>query len=76
VAKAGGNGTVEFRIRPYATVIIDGKNIGQTPFAPIQVAQGKHTVRLVNRDLDKEVTRTLDVPAGKTTIFKFNLLEE
>jgi serine/threonine-protein kinase len=76
VAKAGGTGTVEFRIRPYATVIIDGKNIGQTPFAPIQVATGRHTVRLVNRDLDKEVTRTLEVPAGKTTIFKFNLLEE
>jgi serine/threonine-protein kinase len=75
-AKSGGTGTVEFRIRPYATVIIDGKNIGQTPFAPIQVAPGKHTVRLVNRDLEKEVTRTLDVPAGKTTIFKFNLLEE
>ncbi|XXF75926.1 serine/threonine protein kinase [Myxococcaceae bacterium GXIMD 01537] len=72
----GGNGTVEFRIRPYATVALDGKVIGQTPFAPIEVPEGRHTVRLVNRDLGKEITRTLDVTAGKTTIFKHNLLEE
>jgi serine/threonine-protein kinase len=71
-----GSGTIEFRIRPYATVFLDGKNIGQTPFAPVQVSQGRHTIKLVNRDLPKEVTRTLEVKAGKTVIFKYNLLED
>jgi serine/threonine-protein kinase len=68
-------GTVEFRVRPYATVIVDGtKSLGQTPFGPVQLYEGRHTVKLVNRDLGKEVDLELVVKPG-TNIVKHSFLE-
>ncbi|RKG92748.1 PEGA domain-containing protein [Corallococcus terminator] len=69
-------GRVEFRIRPYATVYLDGKNLGQTPFGVVEVPEGMHRVRLVNSDLKKDVTRTFEVKAGQDNLFKLNLLAE
>ncbi|XHF09802.1 protein kinase [Archangium gephyra] len=69
VAKA----RVDFRIRPYATVFLDGKAIGQTPFPAVQVPVGTHTVRLINRDLGKDITRTIEVKAGQSNIIKQDL---
>ncbi|CAM3466676.1 protein kinase [Corallococcus sp. ZKHCc1 1396] len=69
-------GRVEFRIRPYATVYLDGKNLGQTPFGVVEVTEGTHRVRLVNSDLRKDVTRTFAVKAGQDNLFKLNLLTE
>jgi serine/threonine-protein kinase len=66
---------LEFRIRPYATVVLDGKQLGQTPLAPIEVAVGSHTVQLINKDLGKDVTRPVEVKAGQPNQFKYNLLE-
>ncbi|RKG68614.1 PEGA domain-containing protein [Corallococcus terminator] len=67
------NGTLEIRIRPFATVHLDGKELGQTPLAPIEVPAGRHTMRLVNKRLEKDVTRTVDVNAGEQNVFKLNL---
>ncbi|HZH78180.1 MAG TPA: serine/threonine-protein kinase [Archangium sp.] len=67
---------LEFRIRPYATVLLDGKTLGQTPLPPAEVEVGSHTVQLVNKDLGKEITRTIDVKAGQANVFKYNLLED
>jgi serine/threonine-protein kinase len=67
---------LEFRIRPYATVVLDGKSLGQTPLAPIEVAVGSHTVQLINKDLGKDVTRSVEVKAGQSNQFKYNLLED
>ncbi|MBJ6763209.1 protein kinase [Myxococcaceae bacterium JPH2] len=67
---------LEFRIRPYATVFLDGKNLGQTPLDPVEVTVGMHVVRLVNRDLQKEVTRQVEVKPGDPTLFKLNLQAE
>jgi serine/threonine-protein kinase len=72
----GQKGTLEFRIRPYATVLLNGKSLGQTPLPPVAVSAGFHTVRLINRDLGKDVTLTVEVKAGQPTVFKYNLLEE
>ena len=69
-------GRVEFRIRPYATVYLDGKNLGQTPFGVVEVTEGTHRVRLVNSDLKKDVTRTFEVKARQDNLFKLNLLTE
>ncbi len=66
-------GRLEFRVRPYAVVSLDGKVLGQTPFAAVEVPEGRHTVRLVNKDLGKDVTRTIDVKAGQSNVFKLNL---
>ena len=62
-----------FRIRPYATVLVDGTAVGQTPFAPVSLSVGAHTVRLINRELGKDVTRTVEVKAGHANLFKFDL---
>ena len=67
---------LEFRIRPYATVLLDGKPLGQTPLPPAEVEVGSHTVQLINKDLGKEITRTIDVKAGQANVFKYNLLED
>ncbi|RYZ37169.1 MAG: serine/threonine protein kinase [Myxococcaceae bacterium] len=69
-------GRVEFRIRPYATVFLDGKNLGQTPFGAVETTVGSHQIRLVNGDLKKDVTRTFEVKAGQDNVFKLNLLAE
>ncbi|WP_426750785.1 protein kinase domain-containing protein [Myxococcus sp. Y35] len=66
-------GSLEFRVRPYAVVSLDGKVLGQTPFAAVEVPEGRHTVRLVNKELGKDVTRTIDVKAGQSNVFKLNL---
>jgi serine/threonine-protein kinase len=72
-----GKGTIQFRIVPYATVILDGKELGQTPLPQaFEVPAGKHTVTLVNKELGKEVTRAFQVGANEERIFKLNLLEE
>ncbi|HVE84805.1 MAG TPA: serine/threonine-protein kinase [Myxococcales bacterium] len=67
VAKA----KVEFRIRPYATVLLDGKSLGLTPFDPVDAWEGLHTVKLVNRDTKKEITMPFIVRAGQTNVFKY-----
>ena len=69
-------GRLEFRIRPYAVVSLDGKVLGQTPFAAVEVSEGRHTVRLVNKELGKDVTRTVEVKAGQPNLFKLNLEAE
>jgi serine/threonine-protein kinase len=68
--------TLEFRIRPYATVVFDGKQLGQTPLAPAEVEVGTHHVLLINHELGKKVARTVEVKAGQLNVFKHNLLEE
>lgn len=69
-------GTLEFRIRPYAIVSLDGKVLGQTPLSAVEVTEGKHTLRLVNKELGKDMTRTVEVKAGQSTVFKLNLEAE
>ncbi|MCY1015340.1 protein kinase domain-containing protein [Pyxidicoccus sp. MSG2] len=69
-------GTLEFRIRPYAVVSLDGKVLGQTPLAAVEVPVGKHTLRLVNKELGKDVTKSVEVKADQPNVFKLNLEAE
>ncbi|MGA9520616.1 MAG: serine/threonine-protein kinase [Myxococcaceae bacterium] len=81
--EAGDNGTkrivvekvpVEFRVRPWAVVFLDGIKLGPTPFTtPQQAWEGKHKVTLVNPNLGKEVTLPFEVKPGQDNIFKHNL---
>ena len=71
-----GKGTIEFRVVPFATVFLDGKELGVTPFEPVELVEGRHTVRLINHELGKDVTRDLQVEAGRGSVFKFNLLKD
>jgi serine/threonine-protein kinase len=70
VAKAG----VEFRVRPFGAVWVDGNYLGETPFAPAQLGVGMHSVRVVNRDLNKEVTKQFEVKDG-SNVFRHNFEE-
>ena len=68
-------GMLEIRIRPYATVFLDGKPLGDTPIPPQSVYEGKHELKLLNRDLKYEKTFDIVVKPGQTTPFKKNLEE-
>jgi len=66
------SGTVDFRVRPYASVFINGMFYGITPFPVVKLNVGVHTVKLVNKDLGKEVTLQYEVKPGDNTL-KYNL---
>jgi serine/threonine-protein kinase len=69
-------GTVEFRIRPYATVFVSGRELGDTPMPPVELPVGRYTVKLVNKSLSKTVLRNIEVKPSQPTLLKVNLLEE
>jgi serine/threonine-protein kinase len=66
---------VEFRIRPFAVVYVDGKQIGETPFDPVKLTTGKHKIRLVNTKLSKDVAVDFVVKPHDENVFKYNLNE-
>jgi serine/threonine-protein kinase len=82
--KAGDNGVFPFDIRkgrltvrvfPYATVMIDGKSLGQTPLAPVELYEGRHVLQLTNAELNKELQVEYVVRAGGDHVYKANLQE-
>jgi serine/threonine-protein kinase len=69
-------GELVLLIRPWARVEVDGQDVGVTPLnAPLLLAAGQHTVRLVNPDLGKDVTRTVRIAASERSVLK-ELLDE
>ncbi|MFT3840187.1 MAG: serine/threonine-protein kinase [Myxococcaceae bacterium] len=66
---------VEFRIRPFAIVYVDGKQIGETPFDPVKLSAGKHKIRLVNAKLSKDIAVDFVVKPHDENVFKYNLNE-
>ena len=74
VAANTAKAPVEFRVRPFGAVWVDGAYLGETPFAPASLSVGAHSVRVVNRDLGKEVTKQFDVKDG-SNVFRHNFEE-
>jgi eukaryotic-like serine/threonine-protein kinase len=70
-----GKGTFVFRVRPYATVILSGRNLGQTPIDPVETPAGKYTVQFVNTELNKKITQAYELKPGETKTIKINLEE-
>ncbi|MDX2012666.1 MAG: protein kinase [Myxococcaceae bacterium] len=66
---------VDFRVRPFGTVSVDGKVLGDTPFPPVKLSPGVHRVQVVNGELGKTVTRTFEVKSGQPNVFRLNLEE-
>jgi serine/threonine protein kinase len=64
----GPTARLEFRVRPFGSVYLDGKLLGDTPMAPVEVLVGRHSLRIVNRELGREEKRTIDVPATGLTV--------
>jgi serine/threonine-protein kinase len=70
-----GKGTLAIRVRPFATVFINGKNRGQTPILPVELPAGTYSLRFVNEELKKNVTQTVELKAGENKVVKLNLEE-
>ncbi len=69
-------GELVLLIRPWAKVEVDGQDVGVTPLnEPLMLAEGEHTVRLVNTDLGKDVTRTVRITASGREVLK-EILDE
>ena len=57
-------------VQPYAIVFLDGTALGMSPIKDHAVSPGEHIVRLVNRDSGQDISRTIDVKAGKPFVLK------
>jgi hypothetical protein len=60
-------GTVSLNAVPWASVSIDGENVGDTPIGNLQVAVGQHEVVFRNAELGEQrrvITVTLGAPLG------------
>ncbi|OJH36086.1 serine/threonine-protein kinase [Cystobacter ferrugineus] len=73
-AKSTAKGTLELRIRPYATVYVDGKKVGETPLPPLELPVGRHIVRLVNEEAG-EKKFDVEIEPNKPYPLKFNFLD-
>jgi serine/threonine-protein kinase len=62
----GPPGLLAIRVLPWASVFVDGRMVGTTPFEPISVASGRHRVELVNDELHVKRNLTVEVKAGET----------
>jgi serine/threonine-protein kinase len=74
VPVAAKNGRLELRIRPYATVYLDDRKLGDTPLPAINVPVGKHKLRLVNPAFGKDVELNIVIHPGENVV-KHNLKE-
>jgi serine/threonine-protein kinase len=70
-----GKGSLQIWVRPYATVMLDGKVLGQTPLAPIELHEGRYQLKLVNTELGKEKVVEYVIRAGCNHVFKANMME-
>ena len=71
---AAKTGKLELRIRPYATIYLDDRLLGDTPLPPITVPVGKHKIRLVNPAFGKDVVLNVVIKPGENVV-KHNLKE-
>jgi serine/threonine-protein kinase len=57
--------SLQFRVRPWAEVRVDGKNIGTTPIPPLTLGAGVHTIEFVHPDY-KPVRRKVTLEPGQS----------
>lgn len=69
-------GFIALRVHPWADVILDGRAMGVTPMGRLEVSPGRRRLRLVNAELGKTVSRTVEVKAGREHLIEVNLTEE
>ncbi|OJT27683.1 hypothetical protein BO221_04205 [Archangium sp. Cb G35] len=69
-----GKGNLELRVYPYATVFVDGMNMGDTPMKPLQLSAGLHVIKFVHAG--RTIVREFDVKPGQDNILKLDMLED
>lgn len=70
-AATGETGELVILVKPWATVWINNKQVGSTPFRKT-LPSGKYTVRLTNDDLDMKETTNVTVEPNKPTTVRRN----
>ena len=68
-----GEGTLKVLVKPWAVVYLDGKKLGETPFAPVKVDAGEHVLLLVNDSLKVRRKKTINVAPGRTVTIQESL---
>jgi hypothetical protein len=59
-------GRLQVGVRPWATIAIDGRTVGESPVAPLSLAAGVHTARFEHPDF-MPLVRKVTVRHGETT---------
>ncbi|HEX7478595.1 MAG TPA: PEGA domain-containing protein [Polyangiales bacterium] len=72
---SGSKGVLRVNSRPWAQVFVDGKLVGNTPQMAIQLAAGKHSLKLVNQPMGLTKTLSVSIKAGQTVTQVLNLIE-
>jgi serine/threonine-protein kinase len=58
-------------VKPWATLWIDGKQVGETPYR-VSLPAGRHRLRLVNEERGKSEWATVTITPGRTTTIERN----
>ncbi|MDH5670862.1 MAG: protein kinase [Myxococcales bacterium] len=66
-AGGGGKGTLRINSRPWSSVHVDGRLIGNTPQMAIPLDAGRHNVTLVNPEFGLRKVLTVQIKAGEIT---------
>jgi serine/threonine-protein kinase len=69
---ARGPGRLKVVVRPWATIYVDGREIGQTPLDAFSVESGSHLVRIRN-PLWKAIEKRVVIRPGETKELVFDL---
>lgn len=75
-ADSQGPGRLRIVVQPWGTVEIDGTRVGDTPFAPRELASGPHTVTIENTELKKKVTKRVVINSGQEALVHENFLSD
>jgi hypothetical protein len=68
-------GRLQIGVRPWAAIQIDGRPMGETPVAPLDLAPGVHTARLEHPDF-QPLVRKVTVVAGETVRLQVDLTQD
>jgi serine/threonine-protein kinase len=69
-------GKLRVKVMPWAEAFVNGAHVGKTPFAPLTLAEGTHSVILVNNELKVRKQYAVKVTGGKETVLKVELTAE
>jgi hypothetical protein len=71
--RAPASGHIAVMVAPWAKVFVDGKEMGVTPFAPLEVKAGRHHLLLVNDEIRASREISVEVKSGRTATVRVNL---
>ncbi len=68
-------GRLQIGVRPWAVVQVDGRSLGETPLAPLDLSPGVYTARIEHPDF-QPLVRRVTVQAGETVRLQVDLAQD